>query len=129
MPQCIACQQDISDGTDLDRLEIFDIPRSHLYQRLYQKLGYEPPITLGAHRSYSHFRCLSNHTTLLIPEHHAQWTEWRIRQLEQQLSDARVLIQDLSTAIQHIDPGAYFEYIEEPSLNRRRQGIPPNQQG
>ena len=30
-------------------------------------------------------------------------------------------MEEITSAIEHIDPNAYYEYIEQPSLNRREK--------
>ncbi len=40
---------------------------------------------------------------------------------EQEQTDHRTLMEEITSAIEHIDPNAYYEYIEQPSLNRREK--------
>ena len=57
---------------------------------------------------------------LLKPHHRNEWLEWRIRQLEEEQRNKEILIEDITNAIAHIDPAAYYEYIEQPSLDRKK---------
>ena len=118
MPECFACHQEIADPNDHDVLEIIgtgDMDSG----RLLNAFGYTPSIQFGLNYSYIHFRCASEHADLLAPQHRNQWLEWRVRQLEQEQTEHRTLMEEITSAIRHIDPNAYYEYIEQPSLNRR----------
>ena len=120
MPECFACHQEITDPKDHDVLEIIGTDDMDS-GRLLNAFNYTPSIQLGLNRSYIHFRCASEHADLLSPQHRNKWLEWRVRQLEQEQTEHRILMEEITNAIQHIDPNAYYKYIEEPSLNRREK--------
>ena len=120
MPECLACQQEITDPKDQDVLEIIGINNNDSHQLLVA-CNYTPSNTPGLNYNYIHFRCASEHANLLAPHHRKEWVEWRIRQLEQEQTENRTLMEEITSAIKHIDPDAYYKYIEEPSLNRREK--------
>ena len=121
MNQCIVCHEEIADRENPDILNIYSGTNWDGYRRLFDKLGVEATVSFGRTVHYLHYQCVQEHATLLHPDHQAQWLEWRIRMLEKERDNTRTLIQDISNAISHIEPTAYFQYIEQPSLDRRKQ--------
>ena len=117
MPECFACHQEITDPKDQDALEITSI-NAFDYNQFLNAFDHSPSIQFGQNHSYIHFRCASEHADLLAQQHRNQWLEWRVRQLEQGQTEHRTLMEEITSAIRHIDPDAYYEYIEQPSLNR-----------
>ena len=57
---------------------------------------------------------ISEHSDLLAQRHRNQWLEWRVGQLEQERTEHRTLMEEITSAIRHINPDAYYEYIEQP---------------
>ena len=110
--------QEIRDPKDHDILEI--IGTNHMDSGpFFGAFGYTPRIQTSLNHSYIHFRCASEHSDLLAQRHRNQWLEWRVEQLEQEQTKYRTLMEEITSAIRNIDPDAYYEYIEQPSLNRR----------
>ena len=120
MPKCFACHQEITYPKDHDVLEITGT-NSMDSRPLFDAFGYtqSPSLQFGRNHSYIHFRCASEHSDLLTQRHRNQWLEWRVGQLEQEQTEHRTLMEKITSAIQHIDPDAYYEYLEQPSLHRR----------
>ena len=118
MPECFACHQEIPDPKDHDVPEIVGTNDMNS-GRFLNAFGHTPRIQFRLNYSYIHFRCASEHSDLLAPRHRNQWLEWRVQQLEQEQKEHRTLMEEITSAIRHIDPDAYYEYIEQPSLNRR----------
>ena len=126
MTECFACHQEITDLKGQDILEIIGTNRMDSGP-FFNAFGYTPRIQPNLNHSYIHFPCVSEHSDLLAQRHRNQWLEWRVGQLEQEQAEHRTLMEEITSAIRHIDPDAYYEYIEQPSLNRRdkRQHDPP----
>ena len=88
MPQCFACNHEITDPKDHDVLEIIgNDPMDS--GRLLKAFNYTPSIQLGLNFNYIHFRCVSEHADLLAPRHRNEWVEWRVRQLEKENIDLK----------------------------------------
>ena len=81
---------------------------------LFDAFGYTPRIQPSLNHSYIHFRCASEHSDLLAQRHRNQWLEWGVGQLEQERTEHRTLMEEITSAIRHINPDAYYEYIEQP---------------
>ena len=118
MPECFACHQEIPDPKDHDVLEITGTNDMDSDQ-LFHAFGYTPRIKSVLNRSYIHFRCAAEHSDLLEPRYRNQLLEWRVGQLEQEQKEHRTLMEKIISAIRHIDPDVYYEYLEQPSLNRQ----------
>ena len=118
MTECFACHQEIKDPKDHDALEIIGTDDMDS-GRLLNAFGHTPSIQFNQSHSYIHFRCASEHADLMAPRHRNQWLEWRVGQLEQEQTEHRTLMEKIISAIRHIDPDVYYEYLEQPSLNRQ----------
>ena len=118
MTECFACHQEITDLKGQDTLEIIGTNQMDSGP-FFNAFGYTPRIQSSLNHSYIHFRCASEHSDLLAQRYRNQWLEWQVRQLEQEQKEHRTLMEEITSAIRHIDPDAYYEYIEQPSLNRR----------
>ena len=123
MPRCFACQEYITNPNDQDILKIISTDAMDS-GRLLNDFNYTPSIQLGPNNNYIHFRCASKHADHLGSYHRKEWVEWRIRQLEQEQTENRTLMEEITSAIKHINPDAYYDYIEEPSLNRQTRAKP-----